>query len=875
MGNGRAKVLRAASMKKLRKADDVDSVLARAVALHQSGLLAEAQALYREILRKQPNHAVALHVLGVSEHQAGDLDAAERLIRRALRVDPRCAAAHYNLGHLLVALKRMDEALTSFEQAIALKADYAEAYCDRGHVLAELKRLDEALVSYEQAIALTPDFVAAWINRGVALRALRRPEEAVASYERAIVLNPGYAQAFNNRGSALLDLRRYEDAVASYDAALSIKPDCADVWCNRGEALFAQERFDAALASHDKALAINPRLSTAWLGRAGVLAALRRYDEAVASYDMALSLKPDAGGWCNRGEALYALDRFAEALASHDRALAINPGLAAAWLGRANASFYLRRYEDAVASYDTALSIEPDANAWCNRGEALFSLDRLEAALTSHDKALAINPSLATAWLGRANIFIRTSRLVEAIEACNRALAITPDSPRALTLLGQCHASEGDTAQAVACYDRALLIKPDDDYAISSKIFALDFDADAGFFQHQAARACWWQRIGSKIAARSPLHHDNNRDPDRRIVIGYVSSDLRKHSAAFGFSPVLKNQDKTRFEVICYSCSPIVDPVTQYFQQMASSWRNASQWSDEQLIDRIRADKVDILIDLSGHSAGTRLGVFARKPAPIQVTAWGHSTGTGLPAIDYLFSDPVAIPAAVRHLFAEKIYDLPCLVIIEPPVSRPSYAEPPVLSKRHTTYGMFNRINKISDDAVRVWARILQSDADARMLIKHQAVDDPAIRRMLRERFARNGVSADRIDLLGSTSRSEHVAAYRQVDICLDPFPQSGGISTWEALHVGVPVVAKLGNGVSSRLSGAILSAIGLTDWVAADDEEYVAIALKHAAMPDRLVTLRHELPLRIAQSSGCDPAGYTRAVEDAYRAMWRDYCAA
>jgi predicted O-linked N-acetylglucosamine transferase (SPINDLY family) len=195
------------------------------------------------------------------------------------------------------------------------------------------------------------------------------------------------------------------------------------------------------------------------------------------------------------------------------------------------------------------------------------------------------------------------------------------------------------------------------------------------------------------------------------------------------------------------------------------------------------------------------------------------------------------------------------------------------LAKGHATYGVFNRINKISDAAVIVWARILQSDSHARLLIKHQAVDDPAIRLMLRERFARYGVSTDRIDLLGSTSRADHVAAYRQVDLCLDPFPQSGGISTWEALHVGVPVVAKLGNGVSSRLSGAILSAIGMTDWVAADDDEYVAIALKHASMPDRLRTLRRELPERIATSSGCDPAGYTKAVEEAYRAMWKDYC--
>jgi predicted O-linked N-acetylglucosamine transferase (SPINDLY family) len=725
-------------MKRPRKGRDVGGVLARALALHQNGLLADAQVLYKEILRKIPAQFDALHLLGVSEMQIGHLEAAERLMRRAVLVDPRSAPAHSNLGHLLTQTRRVEEALACFDKAIALKADYAEALFNRGHALAELKRFEAAIASYDRAIALKPDFADAENNRGVALRALHRPEEALAGYDRAIALRPGYAEALNNRGTALFDLRRFEEAVASYDEALSLKTDCADVWCNHGEALYSLERFD-------------------------------------------------------------------EALASYDRALAVDPNLVAAWLGRAN--------------------------------------------------------------------ILRTSRVLEAFAACGRALAIEPNSPRGLTLLGQCHAIQGDSEQAVACYDRALAVKPDDEYALSSKIFALDFSGNAGFARQQAARASWWREIGSPIAARSRLHHDNDPDPARRIVLGYVSSDFKKHSAAFGFSPVLKHHDRTRFEVVCYACSPKEDAVTGYFQQIADKWRSASQWSDDRLADTIRADKVDILIDLSGHSSGNRLRTFARKPAPIQVTAWGHSTGTGLATIDYLFSDPVAIPTAARHLFAEKIHDLPCLVIIEPPVSEQRSQEPPVLSKGHVTYGVFNRIDKISDEAVRVWARILQADVEARLLIKHSAVDDPSVRLALSDRFVRHGISTDRIHMLGASSRPEHIAALEQVDICLDTFPQNGGVSTWEALHVGVPVVAKLGNGVSSRLSGAILSAIGMTEWVAADDDEYAQIALKFASMPDRLRTIRHELPERIATTSGCDPAGYTAAVERAYRTMWEDYC--
>ena len=251
------------------------------------------------------------------------------------------------------------------------------------------------------------------------------------------------------------------------------------------------------------------------------------------------------------------------------------------------------------------------------------------------------------------------------------------------------------------------------------------------------------------------------------------------------------------------------------------------------------------------------------------MTAWGHATGTGLPTVDYLLSDPVAIPAEVRHLYAERIHDLPCAIIIEPPPAGLRSSEPPVTSNGYLTYGVFNRVSKLSNAAIAVWARILQSDVRSRLLIKHQLIDDPSIRSMLLEKFAFHGIAPDRISLMGSTSREQHLAAYRQVDICLDPFPHGGGVSTWETLYMGVPVVAKLGNGVTGRVGGAILSAIGMTDWVATDDDQYVAIALR--STPERLRTIRHELPDLIDRC--CSPAAYTRAVEAAYRTMWQKYC--
>jgi predicted O-linked N-acetylglucosamine transferase (SPINDLY family) len=364
-----------------------------------------------------------------------------------------------------------------------------------------------------------------------------------------------------------------------------------------------------------------------------------------------------------------------------------------------------------------------------------------------------------------------------------------------------------------------------------------------------------------------------NLDSKRRIVVGYVSSDFRDHSASLTFKPLLRHHDQANFEVVCYSCAPVQDAVTEECRSLADRWVDARQLSDRELADRIESDGVDILVDLSGHTDGNRLGVFAAKPAPIQVTAWGHVTGTGLPTIDYLFADKVQIPEGVRHLFAERVYDLPCLITMEPP-RQPLSSALPMIANGHVTFGVFNRIDKISDGALALWSRLLQAVPGSVIMVKHSALSDAFVRDNLIGRFVAHGVAADRVCCLGGTTRAEHLAAFADVDISLDPFPQNGGVSTWESLHMGVPVVARLGSGCSSRAGGAIVKAVGLDDWVADDDEGYLAIAREHASRPVDLAALRARLPAMLAGSEAGNTERYVRRVEEGYRRFWRDLCA-
>jgi predicted O-linked N-acetylglucosamine transferase (SPINDLY family) len=695
--------------------------------------------------------------------------------------------------------------------------------------------------------------------------------EAEVGYRKILKKRPQHFEAWHALGVCAHQMGDSLTAERSLRRALLLDSQAALTHYALGVVLAVAQRKDEALACFDKLIAMKADFVEAHFQRGNVLLELGRFPEAIAGFDSAIALDPHhVNAWTYKGHALHKLGRFAEAIACYDRILAVNPAHVSSLTNRGAAFKDSRQVEKAIVEFDRALAIDPDNTAaWVNRGEALLVLNRRDQALASFDKAISINPELALAWLGRANILMLTGAVTESLAACHRALGIEPNNPKALTQLGLGHALQGDTQTALAFFDQALAVQPDLEYALSGKIFIEDFKDDADFAMLQASRSEWWRQIGSKISKDYSPRHENDRDPTRRIVLGYVSAEFRNRSAALSYRPVLANHDKTQFEVICYSASPVEDDVTNSFRQVADHWRSILQWSDDQLADCIRADKVDILIDLSGHAEGNRLRVFAQKPAPIQVSAWGYANGTGLPTIDYLFSDPVLIPSEVRHLFAEQIHDLPCAITMEPTRTEVRSSQPPVLSNGYVTYGVLNRISKISASAIGLWARILRSNSTSRLLIKDYHIDDAAIRSRLLEKFASHEIAPDRLCLMGSTSREEHLAVYRQVDMCLDPFPHGGGISTWEALHMGVPVVAKLGNGPTSRLAGAILSAIGMTDWVAADDDQYAEIALR--STPEQLSKIRHELPSLIAPR--CSPVAYTRAVEEAYRTMWQKHC--
>jgi predicted O-linked N-acetylglucosamine transferase (SPINDLY family) len=684
---------------------------------------------------------------------------------------------------------------------------------------------------------------------------------------------PNHFDATHLLGVSELDCGRFEDAVAALTRAATLDPRSAEAQSNLGMALFKLGRYGEARSYQEKAVALKPNFPTALTNFGNTLMHLRQFEQAVAAHDRAIALKPDyADAYCNRGMVLLLQKRNEEADQNFDRALSLNPRHLPALLGKGLVNVNLRNFDLALTCMNTALAANPNAAAvLAQRGRLFMQMAELDKAEADFDAALKGDPRQEAALCGKANVWLLRGNIAQAAPFCNRVLEINPNSELALTLLGGCFAALADPVTAIAYFERALAIKPDHEDAIMRKIFALDFVPDMDFVSLQAARKYWWDQIGAKLPQRQL--QPRSLDPERRIVIGYVSADFREHSAAIAFLPVLRHRDRERFELICYSCSPKQDATTALCRSLVDRWVDAWQLNDNKLADRIEADQVDILVDLSGHSAGNQLPMFALKPAPIQVTAFGHVSGTGLPVMDYLLADPITIPEEVRPLFAEKIYDLPALITIEPPPDIPP-TPLPMLRNGHVTFGVFNRADKISDAALAVWSKLMQAVPGSIIVVKNGALNDGLVRDTLTARFVAAGIAEDRLRCIGSTPRPEHLQVVSTIDMMLDPFPQNGGVSTWEPLQLGVPVVTKLGNGHASRCGGAIVAAAGLNDWVAEDEQGYLAIAVRWASNPAELAALRARLPAQVANSAAGNCVTYTKYLEEGYRKFWRDYCA-
>ncbi|MGA2500518.1 MAG: tetratricopeptide repeat protein [Tepidisphaeraceae bacterium] len=675
-----------------------------AVQHHQAGQLPQAEQLYRQILAQQPNHADALHLLGVIARQVGRSDIAVDLIRRAIALKPNDPEAHYNLGNALKDTGQLDDAIASYRRAIALQPTCAEACSNLGNALRNKGQLDQAIAACRQAVALMPGYAEAHNNLGIGLANQGQLDEAIASFRQAIALKSDYAEAYNNLGAALKD---------------------------RG-----------------------------------------RTDEAIAALRQAVALKPN--------------------------------------------------YPKAHSNLCVALR---------DRG-----------------------------------------RLDEAIAACHQAIALEPNFPEAHSNLGNVFKDKGQLDEAIAAYRQAIALKPDYAEAHSNLVCTMHFHPAAD------ARTIAGERRRWNLQHAEPLRqfiqpHANDRSPDRRLRIGYVSPDFRGHVVGQFLLPLLAHHDKNQVEVFAYAQVAVPDAMTQRLHACTDHWRGIVGLADAQVADLIRQDRIDILVDLAMHTAHNRLLVFARKPAPIQVTYLGYCSSTGLETIDYRLSDPYLDPPDMdESVYSEQTIRLPeTYWCYQPGAASPDVGPLPALERGFITFGCLNNFCKVSEPTLTAWAGLLRTVPNSQLLL--HAHEGSHLQR-LQERLAREGIEPTRVRFARKVPLADYFRLYQEIDIALDTFPYGGGTTTCDALWMGVPVVSLVGKTVAGRGGLSILSNLGLPELVAGSQEGYVQIAGTLAGNLPRLRELRSILRRRMEHSPLVDAPRFARNIEAAYRQMWRRWCA-
>ena len=819
---------------------DLQQTFDSAVRSHQAGDLRRAEQLYRQMVADDARHADALHHLGLLCRQQGDAAQAVTYIRQALQERPNLVDAHYNLGNALSELGKLEEAAASYTEAVRLRPSYLEAHNNLGNALKDLGRLEEAMASYREAVRLRPDQAGAHYNLGSALLDLSRSEEAEVSLREALRLQPDFAAAQNSLGTILAGKGHPEEAAVCFRKAILLRSEFVDAHINLANVLNEQGELAEAVGCYRQALRLKPDYAEAHNNLAIVLAKQGKSEEAIASYCRAILLKPS----------------FPEA--HHNLA---------------NVYHEQGKLDEAIVSYRRALYLKPGyAEAHNNLGNALRKQEKFEEAFACFRQALRLKPGYAEAYHGMGNAFKEQGKLEDAVACYRQALLLNPDYPIAHNNLGNALKDQGNLEEAVACYRQALHLKPDLVKAHSNFVFTLSYCLEMTLADLAEAHEEFNHRHADPMQS-TWRPHDNLPEPNRQLRLGFVSADLGRHPVGYFLVRILEHLDRRQAEIVCYNNRVGKDEITARFQASAAQWRDVAYWSDDRLAAQIREDRIDILFDLAGHTAHNRLLVIARRPAPIQITWAGYFGTTGLAAMDYLLADRHEVPPQAEVHYREKVLRMPDgYICYEPPAYAPPVADLPAWRRGYVTFGSFNNPAKLNSQVLELWAKLLERIPTARLLLKYKGVDNHVFGERLRGILAGQGIAVGRVEIQGGSAHADLLAQYNEVDIALDPFPYNGGLTTCEALWMGVPVITCPGETFASRHSLSHLSTVGLTETVARDLDEYVELAVTLAGDLPRLAALRASLRQRMVASPLCDGTRFATNLLALLRAAWRSW---
>jgi protein O-GlcNAc transferase len=729
---------------------------------------------------------------------------------------------------------RFAEAIVEYQQILQRRPDDETVAANLASVLVRVGRLDEGLNLYREVTNRSVQKPEVWFNFANALQRAGKAEEAKQTFERTLELAPNFFPAALNLANLIRDTGDSEAAVAMYRRAIAMNPQHPKPRINLAKLLRSQKNFDKTREVLDGGLS-EEEVSVELL-----------YERAILDYETGDS-----------EAAIKAAQQILTVLPNYGNAYTLI-GLIEHERGNV---------ESAVHWWNELAKLEP------NNPEPHINLGTLRQKEQRHEQAVghfreAVNraPDDLGANLKLGLILSTTGHVSEAMQIGKRLAKAFPNRPEGFALLANGLHEQGLCEQSRAAFDEALSKKTDDATLIGNALFSslysdtLSDDAILAIHSQLSSRL---HKLATQHDPPTPCAA-RVRSDGSRIRVGYLSPNLLNHPVGYFVEPILEHHDRKQFEIVCYSDNASVDELTKRLQNLDLTWHECAAWNDLRLEDQIRLDKLDILIDLSGHTAKNRAMVLARKPAPILATYLGYPGKTERPANDWLIADHHLCPPDQPLDSHERIARLKnCFLCYQPQPDTPDVTRPPFEKNGFITFGSFNHLAKLTDATVRLWSRVLGATPDSRLVLKALPLADEGTRKLTRQRFADCGIDPERISPLPPTvPLSAFMAEYSRMDIALDTVPYNGGTTSCDALWMGVPVITLPGGRFSSRMGASVLSTVGLNELIAKNEDDYVRISTSLASDTNKLRTLRSSIRNQVAESVLCDAVEFSREFE-------------
>ena len=744
----------------------------------------------------------------------------------------------------------------------------AEKYWQVGH-------LQEAATLYTEVLSRNPSHPHG--NYMMGQIALRTRNYAVAEkmIRTAILLNTENSYMYyKTLGDLFRDRGDLPDAIANYKNAIALKPDYVDALNNLGTASMISGKIEDAYNNYRKILEINPKHPMALYNLGFIHESQNKIDDAKNFYLKAIEADPFfSEAYNNAGTIFKNSGDLEEAKKYYIEATKLKPDFADAHFNLGVVLRQMKQTKEALKAFLTTISIRPSPESHLYAAQAYHILGQYDKSAEHSQSALALRPDYIDAMSNLASAYFYMKSYEKTQDVCEQILKLDPHHGYALNNMGNALKMAGQTDQAIGYYKEAIQAQPYNHKFYSNLFLTMLYSASVS----PEALAEATRAFGDTMA--DPLWQDRDftRDinPERVLRIGYVSPDFASHAVNFFFQPLLKNHDGSKFQTYAYSNVYTEDHITQQLKKQFDYWRDIRAIDGDKAADMIKADKIDILIDLTGHTANNRLLIFARKPAPIQVTWLGYPATTGMKAMDYRITDFYAEPEGMtEHLNVEELWRLPNIFCCYGAPER-TYAvidHPPFEDNGYITFGCFNNFTKVTDVVLDTWREILLQVPDSRLMLEISGADGPRFQATFDERLRKLQIPKERLIVVPRQPSNQFVL-YNKIDMALDPFPCAGGTTSMDTMWMGVPLITLAGRHFVSRMGVTILTNVGLPELIAENIDEYIAKAVALANDRDRLRSIRHNLRDRVLASPLMDQKLFAKNMEDAYRAMWKKWC--